>query len=66
MLPILKKYDLYKQALHCMITIDDTGSVVIEGVEGNYLTVNPEGIGMNSMWNGVRVMPNTLSIEIKK
>lgn len=49
-----------------MITIDDTGSVVIEGVEGNYFTVSPESIGMNSMWNGVHVMPNTLSIEIKR
>lgn len=49
-----------------MITIDDTGNVVIEGVESNYLTVSPESIGMSSMWNGVHVMPGTLSIETKK
>ncbi|MCM1025634.1 MAG: metallophosphoesterase [Roseburia sp.] len=71
---------LYRQALYCMITVDeDTGSaaihdnriprsvnVTVEGVEGDYLTASPASIGMSSMWNGVRVMPNTLSIEIKK
>lgn len=64
--PYLKNMILYKQALHCVITIDNTGNAVIEGVEGNYLTVSPESIGMSSMWNGVHVMPNTLSIEMKK
>ena len=63
--PYLKNMILYKQALHCVITIDNTGNAVIEGVEGNYLTVSPESIGMSSMWNGVRVMPGTLSIEMK-
>jgi hypothetical protein len=57
---------LYKQALHCIITIDDIGNIVIEGVEGDYLTVSPASIGMGSMWNGVHVMPSTLSMEIKK
>lgn len=64
--PYLKNMILYQQALHCMITIDDTGNVAIEGVEGDYLTVSPERIGMGSMWNGVHVMPGTLSIELKK
>lgn len=64
--PYLKNMILYKQALHCMITIDDIGNIIIEGVEGDYLNVSPENIGMSSMWNGVNVMPNTLSIEMKK
>lgn len=64
--PHLKNMILYKQALHCMVTIDDTGNAVMEGVEGDYLTVSPDSIGMSSMWNGVHVMPSTLSIEIKK
>ena len=38
----------------------------VPGVEGNYLTVSPESIGMSSMWNGVHVMPGTLSMEMKK
>lgn len=63
--PHLKNMILYKQALHCMVAIDDIGNVVVEGIEGNYLTVSPESIGMHSMWNGVHVMPNTLSIGIK-
>lgn len=62
----LKNMILYKQALHCIITIDDIGNIVIEGVEGDYLTVSPASIGMGSMWNGVHVMPSTLSMEIKK
>lgn len=64
--PYLKNLILYKQALYGMITIDDTGNVVIEGVEGDYLTLSPESIGMSSMWNGIHVMPDTLSIELKK
>lgn len=61
--PYLKNMILYKQALHCMITIDDTGNAAVEGVDGDYLTVSPESIGMGNMWNGVHVMPGTLSIE---
>lgn len=64
--PYLKNMILYKQPLHCIITIDDTGNIVIEGVEGNYLTVSPENIGMGNIWNGVHIMPNTLSIEMKR
>lgn len=46
-----------------MITIDDTGNAAVEGVDGDYLTVSPESIGMGNTWNGVHVMPGTLSIE---
>lgn len=64
--PHLKNMILYKQALHCMIAIDDAGNAVVEGMKGDYLTVSPEDIGMGRTWNGVHVTPNTFVDRAEK
>jgi len=59
--PFLKNEILYKEPLHCMVNIDEAGSVVIEGMEGSYLTVSPKDAGMDYSYNGVSILPHTLS-----
>lgn len=63
--PYLKNMVLYREPLHCIVTIDEK-SMTIEGMEGHYLTVSPEDIGMGNTWNGVSIAPRTESLTITK
>ena len=62
--PYLKNMVLYREPLHSIVTIDAAGSVEIKGIQGHYLTVTPEDIGMPPTWDGVSVLPQTLSLTI--
>lgn len=64
--PYLKNLVLYREPLHVMVTIDDKMNVEISGMEGHYLTVGPEEIGMGDRWNGVSIFPRTESLVISR
>ena len=59
--PYLKNMVLYREALHSIVTVDTSGVLTVEGMRGHYLTVGPQDIGMEPVWNGVSVLPETLS-----
>ena len=63
--PYLKNLVLYREALHVIVEIDEKMNVNIRGMEGHYLTVGPEEIGMGNTWNGVSILPRTESLAIK-
>lgn len=62
--PYLKNMVLYREPLHSIVTIDESGAVTIAGMEGHYLTVGPQDIGMGDTWNGVSILPRTESLTI--
>ena len=62
--PHLKNMVLYREPLHSIVTIDHLGNVDIQGMQGHYLSVTPQDIGMEPFWNGVCVLPETLSLKI--
>lgn len=62
--PYLKNMVLYQEPLHSIVTIDTAGTVEITGMHGHYLTVTPNDIGMEPIWDGVSVLPQTLSLTI--
>lgn len=62
--PYLKNMVLYREPLHSIMDIDQSGNVTITGMEGHYLNVTPEDIGMGDTWNGVSILPRTLSLTI--
>ena len=61
--PYLKNMVLYQEPLHSIITIGQGGCITIQGMEGHYKTVGPMEIGMEPVWNGVSVLPRTLSLR---
>lgn len=64
--PYLKNLVLYQEPLHVIVTIDGNMNVEIQGMEGHYLTVGPEEIGMGETWNGVSILPRTESLMINR
>lgn len=64
--PYLKNLILYREPLHVIVSIDEAGTVKIEGMKGSYLNVAPEDIGMGDSWNGVSIKPETDSICIAR
>lgn len=63
--PMLKNMVLYDEALHSIIEIDDCFNIIIKGMEGKYLNVTPEEIGMPYLVEGVSVAPKTVSLTIQ-
>lgn len=68
---LLEKYGylngclFYKKALSVNVEIDDS-EIRIIGMDGEYLSVTPDDIGLNDyLWNGVSIKPQTSSIVIK-
>lgn len=64
--PYLKNMVQYREPLHVMVTIDEKMNVEISGMEGHYLTVGPEEIGMGDTWNGVSILPRTETLHLKR
>jgi Icc-related predicted phosphoesterase len=62
--PILKDLILYQEALHVIVTIDETMNIQINGIEGHYQNITPYDIGMGNTWNGVLIEPRTSSMYI--
>ena len=67
---LLEKYGylkgclLYKHALYVDVEIDD-GQISISGIDGEYLSVTPDDVGLNDyIWNGVSIKPHTSSVVI--
>lgn len=61
--PFLKDMILYKNALHCIVEINDC-DVNICGMKSDYQCTTPEDVGiLNRVWNGVSIQPNTLNFE---
>ena len=55
----------YKQAMRAYIEIDDK-EIRITGMEGEYLSITPDDIGLHDyMWNGVSIRPRISSHVIK-
>ena len=55
--PNLKDMILYKDALYCIVEIDEN-AVNIKGVESEYMHIAPEDVGIaDRKWNGVSIVP---------
>ena len=55
----------YKQSLCILVEIDEI-EIKIKGMEGEYLSITPEDIGLcDYVWNGVSIKPRTSSYNIK-
>lgn len=62
--PMLKNMVLYNEALYSIVEIDDNFNIKILGMEGKYLNVTPEEIGMPYLIEGVSIAPKTVSLNI--
>ena len=61
----LNGYLLYKQAFCVDVEIDDK-EIRISGMNGEYLAVSPDDIGLAEYrWNGVSIKPQTSSVVVK-
>lgn len=63
--PFLKDLVLYKEGLHCIITIDENGGIEIQGMEGNYQNVTPKELGLEDVWNGRSILPIVSSLKVE-
>ena len=55
----------YKQAFYVIVEIDEA-TIRIHGMDGEYLSVTPDDIGLHDYkWNGVSVLPKTSTFVIK-
>lgn len=60
--PMLKNMILYKEALYSIVEIDEDLNIAITGMEGKYLNITPEEIGMPNLIEGVSILPRTISL----
>ena len=63
--PFLKDLVLYKEGLHCIITIDENGGIDIQGMEGHYQNVTPKELGLEDVWNGRSILPIVSSLKVE-
>lgn len=61
--PMLKNMVLYKEALYSIVEIDNNQNLRITGMEGHYLNITPEVIGMPYLLEGVSISPRTISLS---
>ena len=54
---------LYKEALYSIVEIDNNQNLRITGMEGHYLNITPEVIGMPYLLEGVSISPRTISLS---
>ncbi len=55
----------YADALHAVVELDE-GEIRIRGLQSDYQSVRPEDIGLKEpVWNGVSILPETLSCTIR-
>ena len=64
--PYLKNMILYREPLYAVVTVDGEWNISIQGMEGHYLNVTPQEVGIGDSWNGVSIRPRTASLEIKR
>lgn len=55
--PYLKDLVLYEQGLFTTVTINDSGGINIEGMNGGYQNVSPIELGIGDRWNGRSIQP---------
>ena len=64
--PYLKDMILYEDGLHAIVTIDEKGEVIIEGMQTSYENVTPSDVGIvNNSWNGVSIEPVVSAVILK-
>ena len=58
--PLLKDVILYRDALSCVVEIEETAEgicVQIRGMESDYDTITPKDAEIGDTWNGVSILP---------
>ncbi|WP_432663975.1 metallophosphoesterase [Wukongibacter baidiensis] len=62
--PGLKDIVLYRDGLHAIVTISESGKFKIEGMKTSYKTITPEDLEIEGPWNGRAISSCVTSVEL--